>query len=710
MTVPILGQALLLLAFVAAVTGCAAAALGGRRIRLIDPDRVASNLRGASPTGDRAGDLGIRALHVLLVTCAGAIGLVLLALTAKDYTLAYVQGHTSNDLTLGFRLTALWSGQQGSLLLWLTVLCAFGSLMVRSLRRAGAPAALLSYANAVVLGVAAFFALLVAFVARPFAVVDQLARDGAGMSPSLQNYWMAIHPPTLYLGYVGVTIPFAIVMGALLARRRDDAWIGTTRGWALLAWTFLTLGLILGSRWAYEEIGWGGYWAWDPVENAALMPWLTTTALLHSVMVQQRRGMMRFWNAVLATLTFGLSIFGTFLTRSGVLSSVHAFVSSPVGWWFIGALIVVIAGSMLLLHRSRGLLHARHDVDAVVSREGMLLFNNLLLVALALVILWGVTYPILTAAFTDSRISLQKPWYDFFAAAFGLPLAFLLAFAPVVAWQGTPWRRVLRSMLVPVVATVALGVALVAAGLGSSASGVAAVCLGALVVFGVVSDLLRAIRLRAIAAPEQSTGARVVHVLVRNRRRWGAWTAHAGIALVVIAVAGTAWTTTVTRQVRTGDTIEIGSYALTYRTVERERVGAAMRTRAVFAVTHDGRREADIAAGRDFHPASGEVSNEVGIRHDYRRLQDLFVTVDRLTEDGSATVKVLVNPLVPLLWLAGAVLALGALLAGLPTRADTNSRSGVGTDGDALHELRNGAAAPGELLSGVRGSSGGAGS
>jgi cytochrome c-type biogenesis protein CcmF len=702
MTLAILGQALLLLTLVASVLGSAAAFAGGRRLRLGATDRAASSTGGAEPTGDRFADGAIRALQVVFVASTIAMGLLMLALAARDYTFDYVQARISSDLPLGFRLTALWSGQEGSLLLWLVVLAGAGVLMVRSLRRASAPAALLANAVAIVLATCSFFALLVTFVARPFGVVDQLQRDGFGMSPALQNYWMAIHPPTLYLGYVGVTIPFAIVMGALLARRRDDDWIATTRGWVIASWTFLTLGLVLGGRWAYEEIGWGGYWAWDPVENAALMPWLTATALMHSIMVQQRRGMMRFWNAVLAALTFGLSIFGTFLTRSGVLSSVHSFVSSPVGWWFIGALCVVAFCSMLLLYRSRELLRARHDVDAVVSRETLLLFNNLLLVALALVVLWGVIYPILTAAFAGQRISLEEPWYDFFATAFGLPLLALVAFAPFVAWRGTPPRRVLRSITVPLLASLALGIVLIVLGLGSSPAAIAACCLAMLVIAGIAADVRRTARSRRDARPEEARATRAVHVLLRHRRRWGGWLAHAGIALLIVAVAGSAWDQSRSAELRTGDVLRIGDYELTYTEVVRERRGASMRTAATFDVVRSGRDLGQMRAGRDFHPASGEVSNEVGIRHDWLRMHDLMVTVDRLTEDGVAQVQVHVNPLVPLLWVAGMLVALGGTVAGWPVRRrprsggkfDTNASAGVEPSHDAVHELRNRAAAP----------------
>jgi cytochrome c-type biogenesis protein CcmF len=647
MFVAVLGQAALLLAAVVALGGSVACFLGGHRLMARNAEQPA--VPGAQ-TQQRWADLGLAAPRALLVLVAGAAFLLLLALVGRDYTLAYVQGRISNDLPLGFRLTALWSGQQGSLLLWLLVLASCGVMMVRSLRRAHLPAALVSYATGALLTVATFFAVLVAFVARPFEVVGQLASDGAGMSPSLQNYWMAAHPPSLYLGYVGVTVPFAIVVGALLAKRRDDAWVGALRGWVLFSWVCLSLGLVLGARWAYEEIGWGGYWAWDPVENAALMPWLTSTALLHSIMVQQRRGMMRFWNVVLASATFLLSIFGTFITRSGVLSSVHAFVSSPVGWWFIAALGVAAVATITLLYLRRDLLRAQHDVDSVVSREALLLFNNLLLVALMLVVLWGVVFPIMTAAFSSTRISLQEPWYDFFAAAFGLPLTAMLAFAPMIAWRGTPWRRVVRSMALPVGAAALTGGILAAAGAGSSPMSCAAVSLGVMVLAGIAIDLRRA----------------------RSRRRIGAWIAHSGFALLINAIAGSGWSHRVERELTPGERVSVGAYQLQFERTVRARTSSTMQTRAVFDVTR-GRDHGigSLRAGRDFHPASGEASNEVAVHRDWLHAQDLFVTVDRITEDGTIQVVVLVNQMLPLLWLGGLITIVGALIVAVPGRRRT---------------------------------------
>lgn len=424
MALALLGQALVLLALLFAVGGAIASFIGGRRlvragdVALLPLEDQHPQVVSWRVTGDAWADLGMRATRALLVVTGAASLALLLALVGSDFSLSYVAGRTNDALPLGFKLTALWSGQEGSLLLWLLLLGAFGTLMLRGARRRQAPSGMVTYANGVLLAVATFFAALVAIAARPFALASTLAGDGAGMSPSLQNYWMALHPPALYLGYVGVTVPFALVCGSLLARRTDDAWVPLVRRWSLVAWIALSAGLLLGARWAYEEIGWGGYWAWDPVENAALMPWLTITAFVHSTMVQQRRGMLRFWNVLLVSITFALSIFGTFITRSGVLSSVHSFVSSSIGWWFIGFLAIIVAAIVTLLYRSRMLLHAEHDIDAVVSRESALLFNNLLLVALALTVLWGVLFPILTAGFGGQRISLQEPWFEFFAKAF----------------------------------------------------------------------------------------------------------------------------------------------------------------------------------------------------------------------------------------------------------------------------------------------------
>src|SRR5213083_347587 len=394
-----------------------------------------------------------------------AVVVLLTALARHDFSFSYVAQHTSRELPLGYTLTAFWGGQEGSLLLWLFVLCGYSVAAVLTARRAGRE--VLAWVVPVLGLVGTFFALLLVFVASPFATQVAPA-DGAGLNPSLQNPYMAIHPPMLYLGYVGLTVPFAFAMGALLARRTDERWIVATRRWTLAAWAFLGVGQLLGAHWAYVEIGWGGYYAWDPVENAALMPWLAATAFLHSVMIQEKRGMLKVWNMILVVLAFCLSLFGTFLTRSGIIQSIHSFTQSSIGGWFLGFIVLVAIGSLALILNRLPLLHSKTRMESLVSREATFLYNNLLLVALCLTILWGVLYPILSEAVRGETRSVSKPYYDFFLHTFGLPLLLLMGLGPLVAWRRASLRSLGKTFLLPFTAAVVVGVVLLALGFGSS--------------------------------------------------------------------------------------------------------------------------------------------------------------------------------------------------------------------------------------------------
>src|SRR5881227_2089039 len=417
-----------------------------------------------------------------------ASAVLLAALARHDFSFQYVADHTSRELPLGYTLTAFWGGQEGSLLLWLLVLSGYSVAAVLTARRAGRE--VLAWVVPTLGLVGTFFAVLLVFVASPFATQAAVA-DGAGLNPSLQNPYMAIHPPMLYLGYVGLTVPFAFAMGALLARRTDERWIVATRRWTLAAWAFLGLGQLLGAHWAYVEIGWGGYYAWDPVENAALMPWLAATAFLHSVMIQEKRGMLRVWNMVLVSLAFCLSIFGTFLTRSGVIQSIHSFAKSPLGAWFLGFICVLALGSTVLIVARLSLLRARTKLESLVSREATFLYNNLLLIALALTILWGVIYPILSEAVTGEAASVSKPYYNFFLHTFGLPLLLLMGIGPLVAWRRASLRALGRTFLWPLGVAVVAGVLLLAAGAGSSRVGVIAYTFSIFVLASIVLEFAR---------------------------------------------------------------------------------------------------------------------------------------------------------------------------------------------------------------------------
>src|SRR5438876_167511 len=387
---------------------------------------------------------------------AVAAAVLLSALARHDFSFRYVAQHTSRELPLGYTLTAFWGGQEGSLLLWLLVLSGYSVAAVLTARRVGREVLVWVVPTLGLVGT--FFAFLLVFVASPFATQAAVA-DGAGLNPSLQNPYMAIHPPMLYLGYVGLTVPFAFAMGALLARRTDERWIVATRRWTLAAWAFLGIGQLLGAHWAYVEIGWGGYYAWDPVENAALMPWLAATAFLHSVMIQEKRGMLKVWNMILVALAFNLSLFGTFLTRSGVIDSIHSFAKSSIGGWFLGFLCLMVVLSVALIYWRLPLLRTKTKLESLVSREATFLYNNLLLVALALTILWGVLYPILSEAVRGETRSVSKPYYDFFLHTFGIPLLLLMGIGPLVAWRKASLRSLGKTFLIPFAASLVTGVA-----------------------------------------------------------------------------------------------------------------------------------------------------------------------------------------------------------------------------------------------------------
>src|ERR671936_936923 len=442
-----LGRAALLVAF-----GCLIyAALAGTYAAIRRRRRLALSARNA--------------LLAAFGATAVAAGVLVAALLRHYFLFTYVAEHRSAALPARYRLSALWGGQEGSLLFWLLVLTGYSSIAVLVARRAGRD--LLAWVVPILGAIGAFFAFLVVAIASPFQT-QTAPPDGLGLTPSLQNPYMLIHPPLLYLGYVGLAIPFAFAMATLLARRGDEMWIVVTRRWTLVAWTFLGVGQLLGAHWAYVEVGWGGYYAWDPVENAALMPWLSATAFLHSVMIQEKKGMLKVWNMLLVILAFGLSLFGTFLTRSGVINSIHSFTQSPLGPWFLGFICVVVAFSLAVVFLRLSLLRAKTKLESLVSREATFLYNNLLLVAFCLTILWGVVWPLLTEALRGEPSTVSKPYYNFFLHSFGLPLLLLMGIGPLVAWRRSSLRALGRTFLVPFAAAILTGAALLAVGLGSS--------------------------------------------------------------------------------------------------------------------------------------------------------------------------------------------------------------------------------------------------
>ena len=593
---------------------------------------------------------------------AVAAVVLLQALHARDFSFTYVAEHSSRKLPFPYSFSAFWSGQQGSLLLWLFVLTGLGSLAVflnRDLIRR-----LLPWTVAVLGGVASFFALLLVFVASPFTRQTAPA-DGSGLVPSLQNPYMMIHPPLLYLGYVGLTIPFAFAAAALLSGRVDERWIVVTRRWTLLAWAALGIGILLGAKWAYEEVGWGGYYGWDPVENAALMPWLASTAFLHSVMVQEKKNMLRVWNAVLVSLAFCLSIFGTFLTRSGVISSIHSFTQSSIGPWFLGFIVVVATFATVLIFYRLPLLRTTTRLESLASREAAFLYNNLLLVAFTLIVLWGVAFPLLSEAVRGEAITVGPPYFNFFLRVLGLPLLLLMGIGPLVAWRRSSLRALGASLIWPAVVALVTGAVLLTLGAGSSLPGLVAYTFCAFVLGAIVLEFLRGTRARK-ALGASSWPSAFSSLVGRNRRRYGGYIVHAAIVLLALGIAGGAYGSTKVRHLKPGDTMSIRGYHLTYLDAVQRQEPNRTEIRARLAVSRGDKNLGVYMAGKNQYPAEGQTSNEVGIRTDWLRAEDLFLIGEQFNGDGSVVLKVLVNPLVDLVWLAGFVFLFGSLIAMWP--------------------------------------------
>ncbi len=474
------------------------------------------------------------ALIAAFAAAAVASGVLIVALVRHDFSFVYVADFTSERLPLGYTLSAFWGGQAGSLLLWLLVLTAMSAAAVLFNRYAARE--VIAWAVPVLGLVAAFFAFLLVAVASPFETQAAPA-DGNGLNPSLQNPYMVVHPPMLYLGYVGLTIPFAFAMGALLAGRTDERWIVATRRWTLGAWAFLGIGQLLGAHWAYVEVGWGGYYAWDPVENAALMPWLAATAFLHSVMVQEKKGMLKVWNVLLVILAFCLAVFGTFLTRSGIVNSIHSFTQSSIGPWFLGFIIAITLGSLALVLYRLPLLRAKTKLESAISREAAFLYNNLLLIALCLTILWGVIFPIVSEAVRGESVTVGPPYFNFFLRVFGIPLLLLMGIGPLVAWRRASISSLKRTLAWPALVAVVTGGVLLLFGAGSSLPGLVTYTFCAFVLASIAIEFAKGTQARR-ALTGGSWPAAFSGLVARNRRRYGGYVVHAAIVLLAIGVAG----------------------------------------------------------------------------------------------------------------------------------------------------------------------------
>ncbi len=607
------------------------------------------------------------ALVAAFFTTAIAAAVLFSALVRSDFSFGYVARTTSEALPTQYKISAFWGGQEGSLLFWLLVLTALGALTVR-LNRSWARD-LIVWVVPVFAAVAVFFSFLVVAVASPF-VTQSPPADGAGMTPSLQNPYMLAHPIFLYLGYVGLTVPFAFALGALLSGRIDERWLVASRRWTLFAWAALGIGQLLGSHWAYVEVGWGGYFAWDPVENAALMPWLVATAFLHSVMIQEKRGMLRVWNVLLVLLAFSLALFGTFLTRSGILNSIHSFTQSSIGPWFLAFIAVTVAVSLTLVFLRLPQLRSPTKLESPISREAAFLYNNLLLLALCLAILWGVIYPLISEAVRGEAVVLGSAYYDFFLRAFGLPLLLLMGIGPLIAWRRASLRSLATTFRWPTVVALATGVALLVLGARSSIPGLVAYTFSAFVGATIVMEFARGTRARKALGAASWPGA-FSSLMSRNRRRYGGYVVHASIVLLAIGVAGSsAFDSVAEAKLAQGESLAIGGYTLVYRSLDERQSANATEIRATLGVRRGDNELGTLEAGKNAYTIEQQVSNEVGIRSDKLTGEDLFVIAEQINPDGSVYFRVFVKPLVNLIWLAGLVFLLGSVITLWPDRRE----------------------------------------
>jgi cytochrome c-type biogenesis protein CcmF len=581
----------------------------------------------------------------------------------NDFSLSYVAGHSSRELPLGYTLAALWSGQEGSLLLWLLVLTGVSAAAVLLNRRLVSD--VLPWTVPILAAIGAYFAFIPNAVASPFAT-QPAALNGVGMNASLQNPYMMIHPPLLYLGYVGLTVPFAFAMAALASRRVDERWVVASRRWTLFSWTFLGVAILLGAKWAYESIGWGGYYAWDPVENAALMPWLAATAFLHSVMVQEKRNMLRVWNVVLIALTFSLTLFGTFLTRSGVINSIHSFSQSSIGGWFLAFIAAVATGSAVLILTRLEILRTPIKFESLASREAAFLYNNLLLVAFALTMLWGVAFPLLSQVLRGVPVTVGPPYYNFFLKVFGLPLLLLMGIGPLLAWRRASLRSFARTVAWPLVFAVLVGAMLLRAGAGTSPPGLVAYTFSAFVIAAVLLEFGRGTRARKELGDTTWAGA-FTSLVARNRRRYGGYVSHAAVVLLAIGVVGSSvYGSARTAHLQPGQAMSIGGYSATYLGTTLRHGANHDELRGQFALAYRGKRLGVVAAGKNHYNVEQFFSNAVGLHTDWLRAEDVMLIGDQFDKDGSVFLKIAVNPLIDLIWIAGVVFLLGSAIAMWP--------------------------------------------
>ena len=622
------------------------------------------------PGSERLGETARRAgIATFALVFLAAVVLVTSAFQ-DDFSIAYIYHHSNRDLPAPYKFATLWSGQEGSLLFWSLLLGAYG--LVLRLRHK-TDTRLFAHASVIIAGVQIFFLLLLNFAAHPFALMTgTLPADGAGLNPLLQYPEMVIHPPMLYLGYVGFTIPFAFALGALIMRYPGEKWIRITRRWTMVTWAFLTCGVFLGAHWAYSVLGWGGYWGWDPVENASLMPWLTGTAFLHSVMMQEKRGMLKMWNMWLIFATFWLAILGTFLTRSGIISSVHAFAQSSIGGWFKWFLLITLATFTFFFFKNNSHLRSEHKLESLISRESSFLFNNLLLLLACFTVLWGTWFPLISEYVQGNKVTVGPPFYNKVAIPVALLLLLLTAVGPLLAWRKTSLESLKRNFKWPALGALAVGVLMIALGVRpwndiAYFYALMAAMLAALVGLTVLSEFIRGGRVIS-RHTGQNLLASMVHLWHRNTRRYGGYIVHFGVAVVIIGILGTPFNQDKEKEMGYGDKMTIGPYTLVCESYTQDDNANYSNEWAIINVFKGDKQITTMYPERRFYKASQQPQTLPRIRSTVK--EDLYLTYEGLNETtGRPIIKAHLNPLVMWIWVGVLIMIGGTVLGLIPNAA-----------------------------------------
>ncbi|HEX2778517.1 MAG TPA: heme lyase CcmF/NrfE family subunit [Gemmatimonadaceae bacterium] len=624
-----------------------------------------------------SGERGLYASFALVLLAS--IGLWT-ALLSHDFSLEYVASNTSRNMPAVYVFAAFWGGQAGSMLFWALILSLYGTLAVLSSRHRARD--LMPWVTGTLGAVLLFFLLTTCLGANPYTRLPFVPIDGRGLNPQLQNPGMAIHPPNLYLGYVATTVPFAFAIGALVTRRLDNEWLGAVRRWALVSWFFLTVGITLGMWWAYVELGWGGYWAWDPVENASFLPWLTGTAFLHSIMIQEKRGMLKKWNVILVVATFLLAILGTFITRSGIISSVHAFAQSPVGTWFAGFLVLAIGITAFLVTTRLRDLEAPVTLESVVSREAAFLYNNLVLCGIAFSVLWGTLFPIISEWVRGTKITVGPPFFNAVNVPLGLLLLGLTGVGPLIAWRRASTANLRRQFASPTIAGVATGALLLAAGM-RDVYALISYTLAGFVAATIVQEFTKGTAARRTIHGE-SLPLALVRLVARNRRRYGGYIVHLGVVVLFAAFAGMAFKKEHDVTLRPGQSFEAKDpWGHGWRFVSQGISRFEASNRDVVAIGLDVFRDGErigvmTSEQRQYRDSRGQPtfnpSTEVGIHGTLK--EDTYIVLAGVTGDETAELRISFNPLVWWVWYGGAIMAIGGLIVMWPAAERRKAASG----------------------------------